>query len=279
MLVFGNERTIHQGETWNLDIVLSQSNIEYVPFVVSSRRVNPMWAITVASTKFDKNERFVSTWWLDMLELPRFYQTVVSDLGEISYAQLISKPAADPAMYALYRYTISTEEYDVSLGHKPYHYVYFDEEGVSHFDYECHITMQFSSSETNLWEAQNYLYQITLVDTIPMGDIVNDAHETHPELKWIDWVTIDDPNWEKPVKGELESNEDYESRLNLSWVEFRNNWINDNISVLFPFIKARIPNWFQADIDVNSPVGLIDNLQVILAPTKLQVTSNLRKIV
>ena len=279
MLVFGNERTIHQGETWNLDVVLSQSSIEYVPFVVSSQRVNPMWTITVASTKFEKNERFVATWWLDMLELPKFYQTVISDLGELLPTQPVSKPVLDSPMYALYRYTLSNEIYDQALGHKPYHYVYFDELGESHTDYECHIIMQFTSSETRLWEAQSYLYQITLVDTLPMGDVVNEAHDNYPDLQWMDWVQTDDPNWDKPVQGELETNEAYEVRLNQSWIEFRNLWINDNINVLFPFIKARIPDWFQADIDVDSPIGMVDNPQVILTPTKLQVTSNLRKVI
>lgn len=278
MLVLGNERIIHQGESWNLDIVLSQSSVEYIPFIVSSQRVNPMWAITVASTKFEKNDRFVATWWLTMAELPKFYQTVISDLGELLAYQPVSKPAADPYMYALYRYTRINETLDPTLGHKPYHYVYFDELGEAHDDYECHIIMQFTSEETRLWENQNYLYQITLVDTLPMGDIVEDAYETYPDLQWIDWVEITDPAWDKPIQEPGESNEAYEIRLNASWVKFRNEWILDNIAVLFPFIKARIPDWFQADIDIDSPVGLVDNPQVILPPTKLQVNSNLRKV-
>jgi len=279
MLVYGNERIIHQGETWNLDIVLSQSSIEYIPFIVSSQRVNPMWAITVASTKFEKNERFIATWWLNMSELPKFYQTVVSDLGELLPYQPVSKPAADSPMYALYQYTRSNEELDLSLGHKPYHYVYFDELGEANHDYECHIVMQFTSAETRLWESQNYLYQITLVDTLPMGDMIESAHEAYPDLQWIDWVENTDPNWDRPVQENGESNEDYEVRVNLSWIEFRNLWIQSNIEVLFPFVKARIPDWFQVDIDVDSPVGIIDNPQVILTPTKLQVIGNLRKVI
>jgi len=272
MLVLGNERIIHQGETWNLDILVSQSSIEYIPFIVSSERVNPMWAITVASTKFEKNERFVKTWWLDTLELPKFYQTVPSDLGELLQYQPVSKPTADSPMYALYRYTRQNETLDLTLGHKPYHYVYFDDLGEAHDDYECHIVMQFLSSETRLWESQNYQYQITLVDTLSIGEVIQDAHETHPELEWIDWVEVTDPAWDKPVQEVGESN------LEASWVEFRDAWIQDNIDVLFPFIKTRLPAWFQDDIDIESPVGIVDNPQVILPPTKLQVVTNLRKV-
>lgn len=289
MLSFGNEREVQQGEDWNLDILLSQSDTEYIPFIVSSQRSNPMWAITVASTKYEKNERYVATWWQDLLKeedsedvpLPRFYQTVPSYLGELSNGHPISRPDNDPPMYALYQYTKAEDEYDPALGHKPYYYVYFTEDAPNDpkFDYECRIRMQFKSSDTSEWGGQNYMYQITLVDTIPMGDYVEHARDTYPDLKWPQWVEPTDPDWDKPIKQEGESDEDYETRLDNSWRSFRNNWVLSNIDVLFPFIKDRIPKWFQPDIDIDSPVGFIDIPQVILAPTKLQVNSNLRKII
>jgi hypothetical protein len=139
--------------------------------------------------------------------------------------------------------------------------------------------MPFTSGETRLWEGQNYLYQITLVDTLSMGDLIGEAHEAYPDLQWIDWVEITDPDWDRPVQSVGESNEDYAIRLDASWKEFRNAWIQDNIDVLFPFVKARIPGWFQTDIDVESPVGSVNNPQVILAPTKLTVNTNLRKVI
>ena len=61
MLLYGHEREVQQGEDWNLDILLSQSSKEYIPFLISSERRNPYFAITVASTKYEKNYRYVKT--------------------------------------------------------------------------------------------------------------------------------------------------------------------------------------------------------------------------
>lgn len=84
---FGNERSVQQGEDWNLDLLLSASDREYIPFIVSSERKNPYFAITVASTKFEKNLRYVKTWWNSVdnqLKIPRFYQTTPQYYGEIN---------------------------------------------------------------------------------------------------------------------------------------------------------------------------------------------------
>lgn len=284
MLLYGNEREIQQGEDWNLDILLSQSSSEYVPFIVSSERRDPMWAITVASTKFEKNDRYVATWWLSLNEglLPRFYQTTPYDINEIPKGQVFV--TQDPPMYALYRYTKEEESLDIILGHKPYHYVYFDENGVAHGDeygdkYECRIRMQFPSLETSQWGSQNYMYQITLVDTVSMGDYVNLAHDEYPNLNWPKWVNQNNPDWEKPIRELNEDDVTFNNRVEESWKKFRNSWIMSNINELFTFIKNRIPGWFQSDIDKDSPVGQIDVPQIILPPTKLQVNSNLRKII
>lgn len=84
---FENQRSVQQGEDWNLDILLSASDREYIPFIISSDRKNPHFTVTVASTKFEKNLRYVKTWWSsvdDKLKIPRFYQTVPEYFGEIN---------------------------------------------------------------------------------------------------------------------------------------------------------------------------------------------------
>lgn len=239
MLSFGNERIIQQGEEWNLDIRLSQSSQEYIPFIVSSARRDPMWAITVASTKYEKNERYVVTWWLPLTDLPKFELTIPFDLGEIPTGSPVGMPEGHDPMYALYRFTRAEEAFDPVLGHKPYHYMYV-QNGEKYYDYNCRIRMTVESSETSLWESQNYMYQITLVDTVSMADHIEAAKLAYPDLNW-------------PTE--------------------------DDVEVLFPFIKARIPNWFQPDIDMDAPVGHIDIPQVILTPTKLQVNNNLRRVI
>jgi|LGOV01.1.fsa_nt_gb hypothetical protein len=301
MFTYGNEREVQQGEEWNLDILVSQSEEEYIPFIVSSERENPMWAITVASTKFEKNERYVATWWLDLLQgdgptyeadeqgdlqntgLPRFYQTVpdTTTFGEVADNTPLTRPAGDEPMAVLYQYTKASDAIDETLGHKPYYYIYFpvdDPENPVH-GYECRIRMQFKSTETAEWGSQNYSYQITLVDTIEMGDYVQDAYETYPDLNWKEWVDTSDPDWVQPEQEPGESTDDYNIRVAEAWRVFRNEWIIENIVELYNFIKLRIPTWFQLDIDVDAPVGQIDIPQVILPPTKLRVNNNIRRLI
>ena len=54
MQSYENERVIQQGEDWNIDILLSQSEQEYIPYIVSIQREHPHFVLTVASTKFEK---------------------------------------------------------------------------------------------------------------------------------------------------------------------------------------------------------------------------------
>lgn len=270
MQVFGNERVVQQGEDWNLDILVSQSNLEYIPFIVSEERKSntrrPMFAITVASTKYEKNERYVETWWLDFTEgsdaLPLFAQTVPLYIGEKTSHNLVTR-AHDP-MDVLYQYTLVSDKIDPVLGHKPYYYAYFIDDDTKAEGYDCRIIRQFKSEETAQWGSQNYMYQITLVDVIPMEIHIDNAHNAYPNLAWPKWIT----------------EEDYQaSDKSMTWEEFKEDWIRDNQAELFTFIKNRISNWFQPDIDINSPAGTIDNPQVILPPTKLQVNNNLRRII
>lgn len=139
---FGNRIEIQQGEDWNLDILVSASNREYIPFIVSSERRNPYFVLTVASTKYEKNMRYVASWWNEPEgkivgdSLPTFYQTTPVDIGVLSTAPTSSfQPEDIPEEYQtdesaekryLYQYMLESEEVDEKVGHRPYHYLYFE---------------------------------------------------------------------------------------------------------------------------------------------------------
>lgn len=254
--MYGNEIRVQQGEDFNLDILLSASQIEYIPFIVSSERANPFFVITVASTKYEKNLRYVKSWWNDIdsdNNTPRFFQTVPYNYGEIEdETKLPTLPpklsgttsTETPTTRLLYQYTIATEEIDEDVGHRPYHYFYFkydDEGGATRVDgYECHIRFNFSTSETSAWGSQNYEYQITLVSGELIEDVLEGIAITHG---------------------------------------MPNDWPEDDIDAQYKYVKTMWPNELQEDIDASSPLGRIDAPEVILPPTKLQVFNNLRKII
>ena len=258
---FENERQVQQGEDWNLDLLISSNNKEYIPFIVSSQRPNPFFVVTVASTKFEKNLRYVKSWWNDVLGMtnfdkpfPTFYQTSPQYYGEVaSVSALPLIPSTDPnnATYGdsattrlLYQYTLSTDKIDTSLGHKQYHYFYFDykEDGSvnERVDYyECHLRFNFLSRDTAEWNGQNYMYQITLVSGQLMADRLNEIYLAHNSPA--DW-----PNTTEKQ---------------------------------YYYVKVEWPNELQPDIDVDSPLGYIETPEPVLAPTRLEVFNNLRKLI
>lgn len=254
MEMFENEIQVQQGEDWNLDVLLSASPIEYIPFLISSERANPFFVITIASTKYEKNLRYVKSWWNDInseIELPRFYQTTPVDLGELNNADEVDDEVLEKAFETyetryLYQYTLIDDEVDEELGHKPYHYSYFtyNENGdvLKRRDdqYECRIRFNFLSSETSEWGSQNYMYQITLVS----GELIADTLQKIAEANGMP-----------------------------------DDWPVDDIEAQYRYVKVRWPDELQPDIDMTSPLGRIDSPQVITQPTKLTVFNNLRKII
>lgn len=259
MKMSNNEIQVQQGEDWNLDILISSSSLEYIPFIISNQRTNPFFVVTVASTKYEKNLRYVASWWNDLVnvygdKIATFYQTVPyfykADVDGVAslpnLPPIITQPdkreTKDTRL--LYQYTLLEDEVDEKLGHKPYHYFYYNynEEGsvVERVDeYECRLRFNFSSEETSKWGSQNYLYQITLVS----GELMADVLENIAISKGMpdDWPS--------------------------------------SIEDQYRYAKIKWPNELQSDIDIDSPLGRIDNPQVILQPTSLQVFNNLRQII
>lgn len=257
---FGNERQVQQGEDWNLDIKVSASDREYIPFIVSSDLHNPFFVCTVASTKYEKNLRYVKSWWnsLKDLNIPTFYQTVPVSWGELKYKRDELGDIIEPEEYEdlpasitddskteryLYQYTKEGDEIDTSIGHKPYYYFYFEynddgtvKERID--EYDCYIRFNFLSKDTADWSAQNYMYQITLVEGELMADRLNEIYD---EYKPKDWPDTDEARYR--------------------------------------YVKVQWPDELQPDIDVDSPLGYIETPIPILRPTKLEVFNNLRRLI
>ena len=244
----GNEQFVQQGENWNLDKVLSSSNREYIPYIVSSQRKNPFFVVTVASTKYEKNYRYVKSWWNspDEMKIPTFYQTVPQYIGELNSESDIPQSGIlageNKNQRYLYQYTLANELINPDIGHKPYHYFYYDyssnDNGTLVKDYECKITFNFMSNDTAQWTGQNYLYQITLVSGQLMADRLEEIYRAHAPEDW-----------------------------------------PDTIEAQYKYVKVQWPNELQPDIDIDSPLGRIDVPETILPPTTLYVQNNLRTLI
>ena len=286
MQSYENERVIQQGEDWNLDIKLSQSVEEYIPYVISSERENPHFVLTVASTKFEKNHRYVESWWQEIPDTqPRFYETTPFYVGNFTYEPTCFKDLRlnnsdirlDPPMYRLYQYTVNNgeikycyrkDEFDVdqfgngdgNLGKDGFD-VYV------RFNILSHIPgLDGLQGGTANWNSQEYMYQITLVS----GQLMEDTL-----ISLITSTKYAKLNWRSdlPKKSDYTTTEKYIAALKEM---LKNELIKKDI---FYFVKEHIPDFFQKDIDWNSKLGQIWSPIPILKPTRLRVDSNLRVLI
>lgn len=283
MQSYENERVIQQGEDWNIDVKLSQSVQDYIPYIVSSEREHPHFVLTVASTKFEKNHRYVESWWQEIPDSqPRFKQTVPFFVGDFtadptSFEDLIAKAtvyddkigpdvADDTAYERLYQYTVkgskfkycyTTDGTDIVLGY----------ELRMRFNILSHIPgLEGLQGGTANWNSQEYMYQITLVS----GQLMEDTL-----ISLITSTKYSNLNWRSdlPKKSDYATTEEYITALKNM---LKNELVRKD---LFNFVKQHIPDFFQKDIDWNSNLGQIWSPIPILKPTRLRVDSNLRVLI
>ena len=283
MQSYENERVIQQGEDWNIDVKLSQSVQNYIPYIISSGREHPHFVLTVASTKFEKNHRYVESWWQEIPDSqPRFKQTVPFFVGDFtadptSFSDLVAKAtiyddkigpdvADDTAYERLYQYTVKGSEFkycyttdgtDIVLGY----------ELRMRFNILSHIPgLEGLQGGTANWNSQEYMYQITLVS----GQLMEDTL-----ISLITSTKYSNLNWRSdlPKQSDYATTEEYIAALKET---LKNELVRKD---LFNFVKQHIPDFFQKDIDWNSNLGQIWSPIPILKPTRLRVDSNLRVLI
>lgn len=281
MQSYENERVIQQGEDWNIDVKLSQSVQDYIPYIVSSEREHPHFVLTVASTKFEKNHRYVESWWQEIPDSqPRFKQTVPFFVGVLaadptSFSDLVAKADSliktdisnDEPYERLYQYKLNndgefkycytTDGIDIVLGY----------ELRMRFNILSHIPgLEGLQGGTANWNSQEYMYQITLVS----GQLMEDTL-----ISLITSTKYSNLNWRSdlPKKSDYATTEEYIVALKNM---LKNELVRKDI---FNFVKQHIPDFFQKDIDWNSNLGQIWSPIPILKPTRLRVDSNLRVLI
>lgn len=243
-----NDLFIYRGETAAIDFKISQRSDYYVPFLISSARVNPMVCITIGSSRREGKNIISRQLWLelDTLLIPRFTQTTVSDLETLSAASEanITDIIEPGIMYQFKR------EAEVEAGNPQLHFVY-EEDGVAKIDeYHFTVIMALDESITLDLTDTNYLYQIELMDTEPMITHIQSIFTTYPELinKMPDAFT--------------------NTTLGIT------NYKAECIAV----INKTFPNHWGHRINdpVSSPVASVSAIQIIQAPRRFIVESVVR---
>lgn len=152
--------TVIRGETFTIDRTVV--NRDGSPFIVSSEYENPYILISVASTKYNQQNRYLVNWWLSLDDLlsqdgskgmmPRFPNTRVKEINSINNT---SEYANDEPMEFVY--------HDKQTGEYKYLKEYNVGETALFEDYEFRIIHSFTHDITKDWVEQSYVYSIRLV--------------------------------------------------------------------------------------------------------------------
>lgn len=275
----GNKAIMQQGEDFVIDTVISQSSSEYIPYVVSKQLDNPHLVLTVASTKFNKTDRYVESWWQDLSNEPRFNYTrpfgIIDEFDKdpTSFANLLEKItdktlsadiSDDEPMERLYQYKVdnkfrycyTTDKVDIVVGY----------DLRVRFNIPAFLSGKPISAGTGNWTPQEFMYQITLVSGQLMTDTLIEAIDCYRNINWdSNMPRIDDEKYPTLLS--------YKDALE-KYLESNQNRID-----LFNKIKQNVPDFFQADITYDSKLGRIWSTIPILKPTELIVNSNLRVLI
>ena len=70
MKTFNNEVVIHRGETFSMDKLVE--NKDGSPYIVSNKLQNPYVLVSVSTTRYEQNKRYLLNQWLPLSNKVRF---------------------------------------------------------------------------------------------------------------------------------------------------------------------------------------------------------------
>lgn len=177
-----NDITCYRGEAVVIDFKFSQRSDYYVPFLVSSARLDPVVRLTIGSSKRESTGTISKEFLFPInstledeggIVLPRFVQTTVEELDTIDDTGY----SADPATYLtelkaelillmtdgyMYQFLLATE---VADGESERHFAYLNVDDEVVIDtYHFTLTMTLANEDTRDLTTTNYFYQIDLID-------------------------------------------------------------------------------------------------------------------
>lgn len=165
MTINGNDMTVIRGETFTIDRTVV--NRDGSPFIVSSEYRNPYLLLSVSSTKYSQENRYLANWWLDLTDLPRFPNTIVKEISSVDNA---SEYADDEPMQFVY-HDNKTDKYQYLKEYNVGETALFE-------DYEFRIIHTFTHDITKDWVEQSYFYSIRLVSGLKTDEQSNRPIDT-----------------------------------------------------------------------------------------------------
>lgn len=246
-----NDISVYRGETCAIDFKLSQRSDYYVPFLISSKRDNPMVCITIGSTRRENNNIVSKQIWLELSAVPKFFQTTVVDLGMLSKdAWIDGGVVPDMSPDIMYQFT-TTEE--VEAGNSKLHFAHLNPEGLEAIIDKYDFTVVMTLDETITLDMTNtdYFYQIELMDTVPMTT----------ELETV----FSDSNLRARMS----------DAFNTAWASSPTTAVTEYQAACVALINKTWPNyWGYRILDpATSTVASVSNIQMLQPPRRFVVQS------
>lgn len=171
MKTYADRIQVERGEAWTYDVYFQ--NRDGSPFVVSSELQNAQILVTVASSKYTQDGRYIANFWCDVASaFPTFYSTQTTTIVDATATSISTlKSPADAGVilpdwqaYETYSVYAWTDSDDVT------HYLRWSDN--KYHEYSFHFVQQFPTEITNEWIEQSYVFGIKL-----LGGLANEDYD------------------------------------------------------------------------------------------------------
>ena len=162
MRVYADRIQVERGEEWTYDVYFQ--NRDGSPYIVSNQLTNPYILVTIASSKYTQNGRYIANFWNNVTEAYHtFYCTQPIELTGSTM------PTPENGLSREIKLDIQAKNQTYST-YAVYKWV--DPNGVAQYkywngtayeDYDFHFVMTFPTDITNQWIEQNYVFGVKLV--------------------------------------------------------------------------------------------------------------------
>lgn len=164
MRVYADRIQVERGEEWTYDVYFQ--NRDGSPYIVSNQLTNPYILVTIASSKYTQNGRYIANFWNKVTEAYHtFYCTQPIELSGITMPtpenglspEIIQDIQAKNQTFGTYAVYKWVDTNGVAQ------YKRWNDDTAAYEDYDFHFVMTFPTDITNQWIEQNYVFGVKLV--------------------------------------------------------------------------------------------------------------------
>lgn len=243
MQVRNHEIIVFRGESWTLSKLIK--NRDDSPYIISNAFRNPYWLITVASSLYNKTDGYYFNKWLSLKDVLRFTYTKPISLKSIN------------SNYTFDNTTIpSGYEGDETSGYANIAIFYDkDDNGVIKYKY-----WEYNDNREGNYEGQWVDYFCPIVTTFGTDITSNWIEQNYYyRILLVDGLST------------FENLKNIAEELDIDTTDL------ETVEDLYEFILQKDENSVK-DVDISRPLSTIDEVTIILEPTKLYVKSNLKGV-